>query len=87
MSSIPSNQAERIIKKFGNARALSRALQALGDPKKSRSPAVIYRWTYPRSRGGTAGRIPSNALDDVLAAARLEGIFITPEDLFGENEQ
>lgn len=78
------NQAARIIARFGNARALSRSLSRLGDPKKERSPAVIYRWTYPRSRGGTNGRIPSCAVDDVKAAARLEGILITPEEWFGD---
>ena len=79
------SQAERIIDKFGGARNLSRATRLLGSASKYRSPAVIYRWTYSRERGGTGGRIPSSALDAVLEAARLEGILITPHDLYGDN--
>lgn len=78
-----SNQAARIIAKFGSPYALSRALTALG-PERARSPSVIYRWTYPRTKGGTDGRIPSQAVDDVKAAARLEGVLLTPEDFFAD---
>lgn len=81
-------QAERIIAKFGNARRLSQAMDRVakigGNPNRYRSPAVVYRWTYPKERGGTGGKIPSSAMDDVMAAARLEGIILTAEDWFGE---
>ena len=78
-----SNQAARIIAKFGGAYKLSRALTALG-PAHARNPSVIFRWTYPKVKGGTNGRIPSGAVDDVKAAARLEGIYLTPEDFFAD---
>lgn len=77
-----SQQAARVIAKFGNARRLAEATQRLADPSLHRSPHVVYRWTYPKSKGGTNGRIPSSALEAVLAAARLEGILITPADLY-----
>lgn len=80
----PMTQAQRVIAKFGNARRLSEATRRLADESLHRSPHVVYRWTYPKERGGTDGRIPSSALDAVLAAARLEGIFITAADLYGD---
>ncbi|SOD41341.1 hypothetical protein [Nitrosovibrio sp. Nv4] len=84
MTQAAKTQADRIIAKFGGARGLARALQALGDTHQLRSPAVIYRWTYPKTRGGTGGKIPSSALDAVIRAARLEGILITADDLYGD---
>ena len=71
-------QAERILDKFGGARRLASTLQAIGRP---RDVTAIYRWTYPKSKGGTNGTVPRIAWDDVLAAARAEGIMLTPEDL------
>lgn len=71
-------QAERIIKKFGGARDLMRALFKIGKP---RNPVSIYKWTYSREGGGTGGLIPTSALSDVLAAAKLEGIIISSEDM------
>jgi hypothetical protein len=77
-------QAARIIRKFGNAAKLARALDALGDPAKRRDQSAINRWTYPKAKGGTGGVIPSSALPDVLAAARVQGILVTAADLYGE---
>lgn len=67
------HQAAKIIKKFGGAGPLSRAI------KKHRS--VVHRWTYPEERGGTGGLIPTQSLSEVLEAAEILGINITPEDL------
>jgi hypothetical protein len=78
------NQAQRIIEKFGGARSLARALDKLGDPNVKRDPSVVFRWSYSKAKGGTGGRIPSTILDAVQAAARLEGILITPLDLYGD---
>ena len=72
-------QAERIYAKFGGASKLCKAMVDAGVP---RVVSAIYRWNLPRSHGGTDGLIPSSALPDVLKAARLYGIVITPEDLF-----
>lgn len=75
----PKSQAERIIAKFGGARKLARALKRLS-PDKHRDPATIFRWTYSKSKGGSAGLVPTAALADVAEAARLEGIFLDPSD-------
>lgn len=81
-----SSQAARIIAKFGNANRLSKATQRLADvkhnPKLFRARHTIVRWTYPEHRDGTGGTIPSSALPIILAAARLEGVLITAEDLY-----
>lgn len=71
-------QAKKIIGKFGGARRLARILETIGKP---RDPVNIYRWMYPKSRGGSDGIIPTAALPDVIAAARFEGIHISSEDL------
>lgn len=70
----PSKQAAKIALKFGGQAALARALY----PKRSRT--VVYRWLYPKSEGGTDGRIPPAAWLDVKAAARDLGILLTLED-------
>jgi amino-acid N-acetyltransferase len=71
------SEAERIIARFGGARALAAALKKIG---KDRDPASIYRWTYPIEDGGTGGAVPSSARGDVNDAARLYGIILTAED-------
>lgn len=91
----PLSQAERVLRKFGGAacgeeevngrevrggagaRRLSEILEIIGYPK---TPASIYRWTYPRSRGGTGGLIPTSAWPLIHLAARYAGILITAED-------
>lgn len=40
----------------------------------------VYRWTYPKSRGGTGGRVPERHEAALLAAAAREGIALTAED-------
>lgn len=72
------SQAQRIIDKFGNPYRLSAALKRAGI---TRNATAIYKWTYPRSKGGTDGLIPTKALNEILAAARLEGIMLTQDDL------
>jgi hypothetical protein len=74
-----TTQAQRVIAKFGGIPALVRALGAAG---KARDAANVYRWTYPKTKkGGTGGLIPSSAMADVLEAARLDGVLLTPEDI------
>lgn len=76
-----SGQAAKIITRFGGAYALSRALGGLQDTRAARHPSVIFRWTYPRSRGGTDGLIPNAAWPYVKQAARYVGIFLTQEEM------
>lgn len=75
------SQAQRVIDKFGGHRRLAAILNSI-DPKFSRNPTSLYRWTYPRERGGTAGVIPTSALPLIIKAARIEGIFLTAEDFY-----
>lgn len=75
------SQAVRVIAKFGGARALARALAAIGE-SAYRNPSSVYRWTYPRSKYGTDGVIPTAALSAVVKAARYAGVLLTVEDLF-----
>lgn len=42
----------------------------------------VYRWTYPKEKGGTNGRIPTKHQQKLLDAARAEGIDLAPEDFF-----
>lgn len=77
-----SNQAKRIIDKFGGPREIIHALSLLDDPEKHRTLGTVYKWTWPRSRGGTNNRVPTAALDSIMEAARLVGVIITPEDLY-----
>jgi hypothetical protein len=82
---IPSpdpSQAERIIERFGGARALSRIFAAMGI---NRTPSSIYKWTYPREKGGTDGIIPTSAWPDLLSAARIHGILISEEEFDPRN--
>lgn len=81
-------QADSILARFGGPRrlvaALARLADTTGDESKRRNPATVYKWTYPRDKGGTGGYIPSSAWEDVRQAARLEGILLKPEDWFPE---
>lgn len=74
----PRSQAERVLAKFGGARALARILDGLGIKK---DPSGFYRWTHPKSRGGTGGVIPTSAWKMLIYAARMEGILLTSDDM------
>ena len=40
-----------------------------------------YKWTYPRTRGGTGGRIPAKHFQAILDLAETKGVEIDPWDL------
>lgn len=69
----PVTQAERVIAKFGGPTELSRILNY--------TLAAVCKWTYPRTKGGCHGLIPTRALDRILSTARLHGVLLTEEDL------
>lgn len=79
---IIETQSERIIRKFGGIHELRKVLTALGKPRNASS---IYRWLYTKEKGGTGGLIPVHIWSTLFAAARLQGILLTPED-FGTLE-
>jgi hypothetical protein len=71
-------QAGRIFVKFGGAMRLSEILTQIGRP---RAYATVFRWDYPKEKGGTGGIIPGSAWPSIMLAARFEGIFLSSEDL------
>ncbi|ORU89813.1 MAG: amino-acid N-acetyltransferase [Cycloclasticus sp. symbiont of Poecilosclerida sp. M] len=60
--------AKSIIEIFGGIKPLAKAI--------GKNPATIYRWTYPKDKGGTGGLIPSHALNKILLAAKDKGLNI-----------
>jgi hypothetical protein len=42
----------------------------------------IYRWTYPREKGGTGGVVPHDDATKLLAHARAKEIDLTADDFF-----
>jgi len=75
------SQAERIIDKFGSVARLLLLLREI-EPSRFRHPSTLYRWRYPRSKGGTGGLVPTSDLALVIKAAKLDGIFLTEDDLY-----
>lgn len=43
----------------------------------------VYRWTYPKGRGGTGGYIPQADAEKLLAHAQEKRISLSPADFFG----
>ena len=69
-------QAQRLFHAFGGPRHLLRAIHELNPQNPAYAPATIYKWGYPRSRGGTDGIIPTAAWPIIIEAAKLEGIVL-----------
>lgn len=69
-----SSPASLIIGKFGGPRALATLLGL--------HTVSVYRWTYPSSKGGTNGLIPTRHQNRLLALARSSGIGLRPADFF-----
>ena len=65
-------QAQRIVDKFGGPRRLAYAAGL--------EPSRVYRWLYPKDRGGTGGIIPSSAVSLVQVAALMANVELTAED-------
>jgi len=42
----------------------------------------VYRWMYPKERGGTGGMIPQNDAPALLAYAKANHIELSPADFF-----
>lgn len=76
-------QAQTLVAKFGGPRELARILRQCSDnPKDHITPSTIYRWMYPRSRGGRGGEIPLESLQIILKCARLAGVMLKTEDIY-----
>lgn len=70
------NDAHSIIRQFGGVKKLANAI--------NKDPATIYRWTYPKSKNGTGGLIPSSALNKVIDAAKRLNIELQQSDHYRE---
>lgn len=64
--------AERIIEKFGGVSELARL--------SGWSANSIYKWTYPKSKGGTGGLIPTDKQADVYRLSLAHSKGVAPED-------
>lgn len=78
LTMIESTQVDRIVSKFGGWKALWKALVTAGF---ERDLTALYRWSYPKEKGGAGGVVPTHSMHQVLEAARLEGVHLTTEDL------
>ena len=69
-----SNPAEKVIAKCGGAKTVAAWLNV--------DVSRVHRWTYPKSRGGTGGVIPSRHQMKLLQLARDKGVKLRPSDFF-----
>jgi hypothetical protein len=65
-------QSSRIIDKFGGARRLAKLLGF--------EPSRVYKWTYPKEKGGTDGLVPAACIRAIQSLAELEGVVLTESD-------
>lgn len=65
--------ASNIISKFGGAYKLSEVIGI--------DVSQIYRWTYPKEKGGTGGSIPARHFSTILNDAEKMGIKLSLEEL------
>jgi len=70
--------AERIISILGSADAVATVCGV----HRSR----VFRWTYPKDRGGTGGLVPAQHQQALLDAARARGLPLEPADFFRREE-
>lgn len=74
MSKTHLDPARSIIAKFGGVEAVS----AITGKHITR----VYRWMYPKTRGGTGGLIPQAEAAKLLAHAKSARIKASPADFF-----
>ena len=66
--------AQRVIAKFGGAAVVAELTQ--------KHISRVFRWTYPKSRGGSGGFSPWAEAVKLLAFAPRHGVELTPADFF-----
>jgi hypothetical protein len=66
--------AENVIAKCGGHQAVADMLGV--------DISRVYRFTYPKERGGTDGHIPSKHQGRLLEEARKRGLKLRPADFF-----
>ena len=65
----------------------SHVIALLGGPQATAELAGVhisrvFRWTYPKARGGTGGLVPAQHQQHLLDCARARGIALEPADFF-----
>ena len=70
------NPAKSIITKLGGVEAVADVT--------GKHVSRVYRWMYPRERGGTGGVIPHDDARKLMAAAADRGVEIDPAEFFEE---
>lgn len=73
------NPASALIKKSGGHETVSNWTGA--------STTSVYRWTHPKEKGGTGGRVPQDRIQPWIDNAKKAGIKLTLADFFAEPEQ
>lgn len=68
------NSAQRVIEKCGGHDVVAGWLKV--------STTSVYRWTYPKDKGGTGGVIPQKHWQALIQKAASDGIELTVEDFF-----
>lgn len=69
----PKTQVARIAERFGvTLYGLARIA--------NRDISCVYRWSYPKERGGTGGAIPATAMTHIANQARVYGVLLLPSD-------
>ena len=68
------NAAQRVIQKCGGFRTVAAMLGV--------DVSRVHRWTYPKARGGTDGKIPHAHQDRLMELARAKGIKLRYADFF-----
>lgn len=66
------NPASRIIRSLGGHDQVAKATGV--------SISRVYRWTYPKSRGGTGGLVPQKHHPAILALAQGIGLKFTADE-------
>lgn len=69
--------ALRVIRKLGGP---ARVADLLGMTREA-----VYKWTYPRERGGTGGYIPARRQLELMVVAKMNGIVLTKDDFFPQD--
>jgi len=70
--------AKTIISKIGGPEIVAKVT--------GRDLSRVYRWMYPKARGGSDGVIPHREARKLLAHAVLNGIDVTPADFFSPED-
>ena len=70
----------------------SHIIALLGGPQATAELAGVhisrvFRWTYPKARGGTGGLVPAQHQQHLLDCARDRGIAVEPADFFRRSPQ